>query len=316
MMITFFSCPKPFRGHIAVIQRNAIRSWMLLRPRPDIVLVGDDEGTSEVAREFGVRYIPEVARNAYGTPLVNSLFELAQKTGSHRLLAYVNTDIILKSDFLPAISRIPWSRFLMLGQRWDLDVTRPLDFDDPDWEAKLWAEVHTRGSLHPHTGVDYYVFPMGLWGEIPPFAVGRTSYDNWLVWRARSLGVPVIDATRMVTSIHQNHDRTYTSVGVQPLEATDDLTKGVESRINRELAGGWEHTFTLEDATHVLTVAGVKRVLTLRRLARHLERLPAVSPSLGPLLWPSKMWLLGRRLARAVAWRVRRLVRGTRPCRG
>lgn len=252
-MLTLFTMPKPFRGQIAVIQRNAIESWLQLRPACEIILLGDDEGTAEAAREFGLCHLPEVADNEYGTPLLDSIFERAQAAASHRLLCYVNADIILMSDFLPAISRIRWSRFLMLGQRRDLDVTRLLDFDDPAWETKLRAEAHRHGCLHPHTGVDYYVFPKGLWGEIPPFAVGRTSYDNWLIWRTRSLGVPAIDATRLVTCIHQNHDRTYTSLGIQPPEVTDDLTTGVEAKRNRELAGGWEHISTLRDANWLLT---------------------------------------------------------------
>ena len=60
-MLTIFATPKPFRGHIAVIQRNAIRSWTLLRPACEIILMGNDEGTAEIAAEFGVRHVPEIA---------------------------------------------------------------------------------------------------------------------------------------------------------------------------------------------------------------------------------------------------------------
>lgn len=31
-MITLFTTAKPFRGHDGIIQRNALRSWTLLRP--------------------------------------------------------------------------------------------------------------------------------------------------------------------------------------------------------------------------------------------------------------------------------------------
>ncbi len=31
-MITIFAIPKPFKGHIDVIQRNAIQSWTKLSP--------------------------------------------------------------------------------------------------------------------------------------------------------------------------------------------------------------------------------------------------------------------------------------------
>jgi len=50
-MITFFTTPKPFRGHIGVIQRNAIHSWKLVHPEAEVILFGNEEGAAEVARE-------------------------------------------------------------------------------------------------------------------------------------------------------------------------------------------------------------------------------------------------------------------------
>ena len=47
-MLTVFSCPKSFLGPIRLIQRNAIQSWLNLGPEVEVVLMGDDEGTSEV----------------------------------------------------------------------------------------------------------------------------------------------------------------------------------------------------------------------------------------------------------------------------
>jgi hypothetical protein len=69
-MLTLFTVPKAFKEHINNIQLNAILSWMSLRPRPEIILFGDDEGTPEVAEELGLRHVPEIACNEYGTPLV------------------------------------------------------------------------------------------------------------------------------------------------------------------------------------------------------------------------------------------------------
>ena len=202
-MLTLFTMPRLFRDHIAVIQRNAIRSWTLLRPRCEIILCGDDAGVASTAAELSVRHIPDIARNEYGTPLVSDAFAQAERAARHRILCYINADIIVMSDFLAAVSRIQKARFLMLGQRWDLDLQASWDFDQPHWEARLRAEAQARGSLHPYTGVDYYVFPKGIWGEIPPFAVGRTTYDNWLIWRARSLGLPVIVVSGAVRSTTQ-----------------------------------------------------------------------------------------------------------------
>lgn len=175
--------------------------------------MGDDEGTADVAREFGLRHVPDVARNEYGTPLVNSVFECAQAAASHRLLCYVNADIILLGDFLTAIQHIQFRRFLMVGQRWDVDLNRALDFTWLDWETDLRRRVAEQAVLHPTTGIDYFVFMSGLWGDILPFAIGRTAWDNWLIYRARARGAAVIDATQVVTAIHQNHDYTHVPGG-------------------------------------------------------------------------------------------------------
>ncbi len=48
---------------------------------------------------------------------------------------------------------------MMIGQRWDLDVSSLLDFSDPEWEAKLNRQVQREARLHGATGIDYFVFP-------------------------------------------------------------------------------------------------------------------------------------------------------------
>ena len=67
-MLTIVSSPKPFEGHIGLIQRNAIGSWVRLSPRPQIILFGSSAGTKEVAAEFGLEHVPSVEVNEFGTP--------------------------------------------------------------------------------------------------------------------------------------------------------------------------------------------------------------------------------------------------------
>jgi len=86
LMLTLFAIPWPFRGHMEVIQRNAIKSWTLLQPRPEIVLFGDDQGTGEIAKELGVRHVPDIGQNEYRTPLLDDLFQKAQNLATHNLL--------------------------------------------------------------------------------------------------------------------------------------------------------------------------------------------------------------------------------------
>jgi len=277
-MLTLFSIPKPFRGHIGVIQSNAIRSWTLLRPACEIILFGDEEGTAKTAARFGTRHVPEVARNEYGTPLLNSVFGKAQKIGSHRLMCYVNADIILMSDFLRALERVRrWSflflgrPFLLVGRRWNVPLDEAWDFAHLDWQTRLRNYVAEVGMVFTDWAIDYFVYTRGLWGDIPPFAIGRTAWDNWLIYQARFLGAPVINATNVVTAIHQNHDYSHNPRGQV------GIFEGPEAKRNREMAGREFHfSFSLRDATWILTKSGLWPALTRTRLRRRKQTAPAL----------------------------------------
>ena len=264
---------------MGIIQTNAIRSWLALCPPCEILLLGDDEGTSDIAKELGLRHFPDIDRNEFGTPLISSLFQTAEDAARHELLCQINADIMLTDDFLPAIDRIRSlrSKFLIAGRRWDLDIEKPWDFEDPNWQAKLRRHSVEHGTLHPPFGLDYFVFPKGLWGELPPFAIGRQVLDNWLIYAARSRRVPVIDASAAITAIHQNHDYSYHPEGERGIKV------GLEARRNRELAGSSEHLFDLWDATHLLDDSGLKRALTWTHLRKRLYRMPFMRSALEAL---------------------------------
>jgi hypothetical protein len=255
-MLTIFSCPKPFRGHINIIQRNAVQSWQRLGPGTEVILMGDDDGTKEAAQEFGLRHIPDVARNASGTPLISSLFGKAQEKARYDRMCYVNADIILMSNFIQAIKRVvvEMPQSLMVGRRWDLDLGRPLDFN-AKWQEGLLAQIARRGKLYYHFAIDYFVFPKGIFGEIPPFAVGRPGWDNWIVYQFCSRDIPVIDLTRAVTVVHQNHDYSHHPGGWA------GAMKGEESKQNIQLAGWVGPVYSLLDAQYCLTQKGMRRKL-------------------------------------------------------
>jgi FkbM family methyltransferase len=239
--ITIFAIPRQFVGHIGLIQRNAIKSWTLLEPRPEIILFGDDDGVAEVAEEFGLRHIPSVKRNSYGTPLINDMFDKAQAIASNNILAYVNSDIILLNDFMPAVEMVAkrFNEFLMIEQRWDTDISEPIDFEDADWEKKLRQFVRQNASLHAVTGVDCFVFTKCLWSVIPPFGIGRTMWDIWLVREALLCDQPSVDASKMVTIVHQNHDFSHIPGG------TDAAIFKTEVQRNLALGGNdtsWGYT--------------------------------------------------------------------------
>ena len=116
-MLTLFTIPKAFQGHTGIIQRNAIKSWTLLDPGCQVILVGDDDGTDKAAEELNVRHISDVKRNEFGTPLLNHSFQLAEAEAAFPLICHVNADIILMSDFIEAVQRVKGQKF---GGIWEL----------------------------------------------------------------------------------------------------------------------------------------------------------------------------------------------------
>ena len=211
-MLTLFTIPKAFQGHIGVIQRNAIKSWTLLRPECQIILMGDDEGTDKAARELGVRHIPELNRNEFGTPLLDHAYQMADTEAEFPFLSYVNADIILMSDFIQAFQRVRQQRnwFLMTARRRDLAITDDLEFHH-SWEHELQTEVATKGKLQAPTGIDFWIYPKGLLHDMPPLAVGRIAFESWCLYKARANKADLIDATKVVVSVHQDHDYSHHS---------------------------------------------------------------------------------------------------------
>src|SRR5688572_22964868 len=171
--ITFFSAPKPFTNpHIAMIQRNAIKSWTLL-PDVEVILLGEETGLAEAARELGVKHLPHVARNESGVPLISSMFQLARENSSSDLLCIINADMILMPDFVEAARRSRFKRdeFVVLSQRWDLDVTEPIEFIE-GWQDHLSSTVHRLGTLHRPAGSGFFLFPRSCYEDIPEFIIG------------------------------------------------------------------------------------------------------------------------------------------------
>src|SRR5450631_3363939 len=78
-MLTIFTTPKRFKGHNGVIQRNAIKSWAMLKPTPQIIMFGSDEGNAEVAAELKITHVPNPETSEKGTPLISSMFGLAHQ---------------------------------------------------------------------------------------------------------------------------------------------------------------------------------------------------------------------------------------------
>jgi hypothetical protein len=218
-----------------------------------------------------VKHLPNVARNESGTPLISSMFQLARDVSqrSHSdLLCIINADIILMPDLVEAAhrSRMLRDKFVLLSQRWDLDITQPINFTR-DWEHRLSSTVHRQGQLHRPAGSDFFLFPLSSYTDIPNFTIGRAGWDNWMIYKARKEKWTVIDCTPSVMIVHQNHDYSHLPGGKPHYEHPD-------TNENIRLAGGEANIrYTILDATHQLSTNGklVRPKLSYLRFMRGVE---------------------------------------------
>jgi hypothetical protein len=282
-LITLFSAPKPFTDpHIATIQRNAIASWTFL-PDTEVLLIGEEVGLAEASRELNVKHLPNVARNPSGTPLISSMFQLARENSTSDLLCVINADMILMSDFvkgamdsrslllayrqhaLAGTRAAELHNFVLLSQRWDMNITQPLEFTQ-GWQDRLSSMVHREGSLHRPAGSDFFLFPRTAYLDVPSFAIGRAGWDNWMIHKAREEKWPVIDCTPSVMIVHQNHDYSHLPGGKPHYEHPD-------TNENIRLAGGHANIrYTILDSTHQLVGGKLTRPkMTSLRLERRFE---------------------------------------------
>lgn len=253
-MLTIGALPKPFVGHIGVIQRNAIMSWRQLAPDVQIILCGNELGVAEIAAEFGLEHVPDIARNSHGTPQLNAVFVELQQRARFRCICYANADVILLSDWARAMGVLVAAGrpFLAVGECWNLALTDALAWSQVT-DTQLRQQVHNRGVRRGKTAIDYFCFNKELFSTVAPLALGRAYFDNYLLAQALRQHAALVDCTSETLVIHQNHDYAHIRGGFL------ETRFGTEAQENLRLAGGYLRLATLHDCTHTLQNGVLRR---------------------------------------------------------
>ena len=287
-MLTIFSTLKPRRVPFADnVQRNAISSWQALDAPCEILLLGNDEGAAEIAAEYSLHHEPDVPRHGDAPPLVGSLFARAQELARFDLMMYINSDVILRSDFIPTLSRIIELRknnskpFLITGHRHDLQLTHRLNFQDSQWEASLRRKNEKYGKFRHPSAVDFFIFKKGPWpGDMPEFTVGANWFDNWLLYHARTMDMDIIDATAGITAIQQEYENRESQAYIFRRKT------GPMAVRQRTLVTDPRLFFTIDDANLEYARTSIRRKrLTLSYIRRFIF-------SSGPALYPQQKILV------------------------
>jgi len=204
-VISFFTIPRAFDDKYNDIQIASIQSWLSISDEVEVWLVGNDSGVGKVNDFLGprVHHILSVNRSPWKTPLIDDAFYQVMDVASYDILCYVNTDIyfvfgvketveLVRDMFFPSLG------WIITGQRFDVN-------EDHIKLALGGYPIKLRGERHCRHGEDYFIFGKGIYGHrghIPPFAVGRSAWDNWLLMDAQDRGMKAIDATGTIDAFH------------------------------------------------------------------------------------------------------------------
>jgi len=259
--LTIFTTFKPFFGHTKIIQINAIKSWLLLAPKPEIFVFGNAPGTQEISKAFNLNHFPHIKCSPSGAPYANMMFDIVETQSKNSILAYINGDIIFNNSFMFAIRKTynQFPKFLMVGCRRDTNISEYIDYENPDWENFLLNIVNHHGRLHGPRGIDYFVYTKGLWPVIPPIIVGRAYWDNVLMALSSSLNIPVIDATEQVLAVHQNHDYSHMIGG------KDEVWNGQDAIHNLRIVGDYNRLRNISHASWRLNQQGIEKIEIWKR---------------------------------------------------
>ncbi|MHA2069647.1 MAG: hypothetical protein ACXABY_35235 [Candidatus Thorarchaeota archaeon] len=184
--LTIASVPLPFEGVTGIRQHNAIQSWSLLRPKPEILLLSNDD-IIEITQEYDCKYVMAIGENEVGDLSIQSIFRQIDKYMSGRLVCYIDCDVILTDDFLPAVQHIAanWQDFIIVSGRYSIQQDELVNFANPAWQQLIRLKINR---YHNH-GSDFTVYHRGLYHDIPDFSIGCGAWDGWRMAYALKQGL-------------------------------------------------------------------------------------------------------------------------------
>lgn len=218
-----FLAPKPgFDDNIP----DAIISWrdQLVRVNGKVVLLLNEMNDIQLAESFGFKTAP-VRVSEEGFPQLDSLLEVVATFNKSTLVGFCNSDLLPGPNFADAVSALAQLDVKHSSLRTvDSDLTA---HDNPKstegWLVVVsrvdFVELPSDGHVFTDGGVDMWIWNnvhsslvenniFGFDSIIPPFAIGRPWFDNWLTATAMQLGGRiVIDGTHQIQILHKIHKR-------------------------------------------------------------------------------------------------------------
>ncbi|KAK6930961.1 PADRE domain [Dillenia turbinata] len=221
LRITIFSTTEPFVGLDGLRQVLAIRSWLALSAKVNVVLFTQDSSLNSLATQLSPRvsFESDIDFTFLGTPFFHSMVARAQASESD-VSVLIDPGTILLPDFLSTLNYAyelnqDWLLFASLrnvshfpyyldesGKQWLKEdgkrISMKKEFLAQSWEANSicggrMLMAWNKGDMPLHGGV------------LPPFLYRKGLHNHWIVGEAFSSGYRfVFDATWAFANIYPN----------------------------------------------------------------------------------------------------------------
>jgi len=223
--LTFFTIPQAFDNQSNLMQWQAIKSWTLLNPKPDIFLLGNAPGVAAIANELGLYHIPNVDQNSSISDIAKWLDRIINNT----ILVYLNPSVILTEGFTQTIQYVDNAHFLLTGQYRTLQMEGLIDFNDTQWPHQLRITADKQAMPQGQLQNVYLVFTKQLLKQL--FVLDPNveySFEKQLFYAALRKYYPIIDGSSIITPFLQTNK--------QPIQKVPTITQQRDLQIKAHLS--------------------------------------------------------------------------------
>ncbi|UOD35546.1 hypothetical protein DSN97_04270 [Deferribacteraceae bacterium V6Fe1] len=205
--IAFVAIPKDFSDEFEIIQFNSINSWLDLSVENEVYLLCDNN-FKKYQFPTKVKYIKGLEYTEHNKPCLKSAFELIKNNINANYIVFVNSDIILLDNFSKVAKKIIEEikeDFLVVGKRININIQNKIDFRDIHWWDKIF-NIGKESKEDTELSIDYFFFHRNFLNDrFPKLSIGGMYWDNWLISKAFRDKLILVDVSKAITALHQNH---------------------------------------------------------------------------------------------------------------
>ena len=211
-IISFVTAFKKFKGSSDIIQKSAMYSWKANDIQ--VFVPASEVDTKKVCKDYsnikmldGVRRGRDIGYNTQ-TPILKDLIEQAILATETTMVALINSDIILKEDFVKQIEDFFETHgydVFLTGTRYDIK----LNYCVSDEVTYKRVQKESQAVYDSFSSADIFITSKFMWRKLltrmPDFILGRYCWDNWIHLYAQLNNFRRYNCTRWLHILHPIH---------------------------------------------------------------------------------------------------------------